>query len=174
MPSTVAVHVSPGAMNCDSVSAPELMSSPTPSGLPILEDDLRLDLRSKKARQRQGGFVVVGVADRVVVHARPDQRVELERVPHGFVRKRDLAADRLVSALLSQPHQFGFNRVRAGQVERRVARRGWNLNDLAVHIGGRELLRESLWIDHAARAFWREARRPTAIAAAISAIAALP
>ena len=64
-----------------------------------------------------------GVAHRVVVHVRPDERLELEHAPHRLVGVADLDADGLVTCRPPHPHELALDRIRRRQIET-VAREG--------------------------------------------------
>src|SRR5262249_25692411 len=95
----------------------------------------------------------------VVVHARPDERLELQRAPDGLVRETNFPADCLVAVPAPHPRELGFDRVCLSEIERRVARRS-RLDETAIRERAGELFREDSWIGQRATSPWRARAAP--------------
>ena len=87
-----------------------------------LEYELRLDLRRNHRGDRQRAVVPVGIANRVVVEVRPDQRFELQRPPHRLVGIADFPADRLMSFGATRRRDRRLGGVGGIQIDAAVAR----------------------------------------------------
>ena len=137
------------------------------------------------ARERQRGLVRRRVAHRVVVHVRPDERLELEHAPHRLVGVADLAADGRAAVRAPHPHELALDRVGRRRDRSPSRADGGAARVLAARrtqpaSSARERVRSS------SHAGYRDLRRPLAFAvacggaqpegepAATSAITALP
>ncbi len=153
-----------------------------------LEHDLRLDLRREHPADWQRRMAGCRVVHGVVVHVRPDQRVELEHSPHRLVREADLAADGCASAGSSHPGELGLDGIGPGKIEAGIAR-GRCDRRRTTCVRGRQFLRYEAGIERRghrriiSRSLPRrveaprrpsELRRPNAMTAARSASTALP
>src|SRR5262249_51539258 len=85
------------------------------------EDDLGLDLWRHTPGNRHPRFAIRRIDYRVVVHARPDQRLELQDAPHRLVRVTDLAPDTVMASGKPKARDLRLDRICRGHVEAGIA-----------------------------------------------------
>src|SRR5712672_426687 len=108
------------------------------------ENDLPFDLQRTGMCNRKRSGVAGGVLDGVVVHMRPNQRLEFECTPHCLVRITNFAANCFVSNSFAELPKLRFNFVGCVEIESGTTRQ-WDHDHSARLVRGKQLSRPSVY-----------------------------
>jgi hypothetical protein len=106
------------------------------------QDNLWFNFRRAQACRVERGLVALSEADRVVVHRRPDQRLELQGPPHRLVGETDFPPDGRMAARPAATDQRRFDGIRRVEIEPAVPRGRRHHVGPPRGIGGTELVRQ--------------------------------
>ena len=112
-----------------------------------LEYDLRFDLRREHASNVERSRVRRRVPHGVVIHVRPDERLQLQRAPDRLVRVADFAANGRVPAGAPQAHELRFHVVGRNQIKSRNRRGRRRWHHLPLCAGRHQIMRNGRRVD---------------------------